>query len=304
MQPARSIVVLLLFVLAACGGTADSPPQPDPAEATTHSRHVPLEGQSNFRDLGGYETEDGRTVKWGQVYRSGRMPDLTDEDVARLEELEIETVITFLVPEEIERHGADRLPEGARELRLPIRGERAEELSLQVGTAIRTGDFEAVTPDLNTEFHRLLMDDGREEFAAVLRELADPANRPLVYHCSQGVHRAGTATAILLAALGVPWETIREDYLLSNVYRADEIASSLDRIRQQAAANGGVAPEEVDMTNVEAFYNLEGRYLDGVVERAVEEYGSMENFIRDGLGVTDEEVQRLREELLVDPSYP
>lgn len=136
-------------------------------------------------------------------------------------------------------------------------------------------------------------------YAAVLRELADPSNRPLVFHCSHGVHRTGTATAILLSALGVPWETIREDYLLSNEYRAEEVEARLDRIRHKVAQDRGISPEQVDMTNVEAFYLLEGHYIDGALEQAVEEYGSMERYIRDGLGITDEEVARLREELLV-----
>jgi protein-tyrosine phosphatase len=227
------------------------------------------------------------------------MPDLSDADLDRLEDLGIRTVVTFLVPKEIEVYGADRLPDGARELRLPIIGERAEELSLLAGEAIRSGDFSVITPELNTEFHRLLLDDGREVYAAVLRELADPSNRPLVFHCSHGVHRTGTATAILLSALGVPWETIREDYLLSNEYRAEEVESRLDRIRHKVAQDRGISPEQVDMTNVEAFYLLEGFYIDGALEQAVEEYGSMERYIRDGLGITDEEVQRLRGELLV-----
>jgi protein-tyrosine phosphatase len=291
-------IVILLVSLVTCA-PSDAPQQREPVtDKVAHSRHVPLEGQPNFRDVGGYETADGRTVKWGQVYRSGQMPDLTDADVERLEALGLSTVVTFLVPKEIEKYGADRMPEGAREVRLPITGELAEELSLQAGRAIQTGDFSGLPADLNPEFHRLLLDDGREEYAALLRELSDPSNRPLVYHCSHGVHRTGTATAILLSALGVPWETIREDYLLSNVYRAEEIEEQLERIRNKVASDKGIPPEEVDMTDADAFFKLEGHYIDGTLEKAVEAHGSMEAYIRDGLRLTDEEIERLRGELL------
>jgi protein-tyrosine phosphatase len=260
-----------------------------------------LEGQPNFRDLGGYRTADGRTVKWGEVYRSGELGTLTDGDVGALEALELRTVVNFLLPEEIEKHGVDRLPEGTRTVSASISSDRAASLTRQVQQSIKTGDFDGVPPDLNPEFHRILLDDGSEQYAALLREVADPANRPLAFHCSHGIHRTGTATAILLSALGVPWETIRADYLLSNEYRSEEIESQLQRIRQATAARRGIPPEEVDMTNVEAFYVLDGSYVDGSLERAVEAYGSMDGYIRDGLGLTDEDVERLRSQLLESP---
>jgi len=284
---------LLLVLATACGA-----PQAVDDSAGERSRHVPLEGQPNFRDLGGYRTADGRTVKWGEVYRSGELGQLTDDDVTVLGALELRTVVSFLLPEEIAKHGPDRLPESARGVSSPISSARAAQLTKQVQESIKTGDFENVPPDLNPEFHRILLDDGSEQYAALLREIADPANRPLAFHCSHGIHRTGTATAILLSALGVPWETIRADYLLSNEYRSEEIEKQLERIRQSTAARDGIPPEEVDMTNVEAFYVLEGSYVDGSLERAVEAYGSMDGYIRDGLGLTDDEVERLRNELL------
>ena len=297
--------ILAVALLAGCSGGEDAASrepgggEPGPAESgAVPQRHIPREGQPNFRDLGGYETADGHTVKWGEVFRSGELPELTDEDVARLEDLGLRTVVNFLLPEEIEMHGPDRLPAGVREVPQAIAGERAAELSLAAQEAIRSGQFEDLPPEMNPKFHRLLLEEGKAEYAALIRELMDPANRPLAYHCSHGVHRTGTASAILLSALGVPWETVREDYLLSNTYRAEEIEAQLTRIRQAVATSRGVDPGEVDMTNVEAFYVLDGAYIDGSLEQAIEQYGSMEGYIRDGLSISDEEIQLLRAELL------
>ena len=101
---------------------AAPPSEPQVEEATAPERHVALAGQSNFRDLGGYQTTDGRSLKWGEVYRSGELPHLTDEDVATLKELEMRTVVNFLLPEEIEQNGRDRLPADTREVSQSISG--------------------------------------------------------------------------------------------------------------------------------------------------------------------------------------
>jgi protein-tyrosine phosphatase len=292
------IAVTLMVFAVGCGGAPDSVvPTPLP-ESPAPERHVALDGQPNFRDLGGYGTADGRTVKWGEVYRSGELPRLSDEDVAKLEELDIRTVVNFQTEEEIEARGQDRVPAHTVEVPLPMEAGNLGDLAAVVHEARTTGDFSDVPPDLNPEIHRRLMVEANEHYAVLLREIADPASRPLVFHCSHGIHRTGTGTAILLSALGVPWEIVREDYLLSNTYRRKEIDRRLVQLRDLYAETNGIPPEEVDTTNMEAFYVLQGAYIDAALEQAVQDYGSMDAFIRDGLGITDEEVARLQEQLL------
>lgn len=268
-----------------------------PAFAATE-RHVELDGQSNFRDIGGYLTTDGRRVKWGQIYRSGELHELSDADVKKLEAMGIKAVANFLTEREIESRGHDRLPEGVREIPLPMEAGNLGDLAAVVNEARGTGDFSKVPVELNPEIHRILMDEGREYYATLPRELADPVNRPMVYHCSHGVHRTGTATAILLSALGVPWETVREDYLLSNKYREKEISRRVNELQQLAADTLLVETEQVDMTNIEAFYILEPEYIDASLDEAVKRYGSMEEYIRKGLGISDKELANLRNQLL------
>jgi len=294
---ATTIAVLTVLVIACDRAPEPAATTPVPATAEPE-RHVALDGQPNFRDLGGYETADGRTVRWGEVYRSGELPRLSDDDEAKLEELEIQTVVSFLTEKEIEARGPDRLPAGTVEVPLPMEAGNLGDLTDVVREARSTGDFSQVPPDINPDIHRRLMVEAQEHYAALLREISDPASRPLVFHCSHGIHRTGTATAILLSTLGVPWETIREDYLLSNTYRQEEINHRLAQLRDLYAENNGIPPEEVDTTNMDAFYILQGAYIDAALEQAVEEYGSMEAYIRDGLGISDEEVEQLRSQLL------
>lgn len=299
-----ALAIHLMVGLLITVGCRESPD--DTSAAKVHagsglrSRLLPLEGQPNFRDLGGYKTADGRTVKWGQVFRSGELSRLSDQDVSRLDELGIRTVANFLTEADMAERGPDRLPEGVKKLPLPMESGSLGELTQVISAARRTGDFSKVPPDLNPEIHRRLMDEGREYYATLLRELVAPGNRPLVFHCSHGVHRAGTAAAILLSALGVPWETIREDYLLSNGARKDEIEQRIGQLKKLDAENRGIPIGEVNTTNLEAFYVLKGFYIDAALDQAVKDYGSMDAYIREGLGLSERDIERLRSELLDD----
>lgn len=288
-----STLLSITAVFVGCSPTAE-----ESSASDTPVRHIQLEGEPNFRDLGGYKTVDGRTVKWRQVFRTGELGKLTDADVEKLEELKLKTMVNFLLPEEIEQHGEDHLPEGTESILDPITGKRSAELSLVAQKAIRTADFDSLPAEINLEIHAILMDEAKEQYARLLRTLADPDKRPAAFHCSHGVHRTGTASAILLSALGVPWETIRQDYVLTNEVRPDYNEATFDKLRAMAAKKRNIAPDEVDMTNLKAFYILEGAYIDGALKAAEAEYGSMEAYIRDGLGISDQEIQALRAELL------
>ena len=261
-------------------------------------RRIALEGQANFRDLGGYHTADGRTVKWRQLFRSGRLANLTDEDVSRLEDLGIRTVVTLLTEVDVEAYGPDRLPAGVRLLSLPIDSEAATDLANRAREALLSGDFSQIPAEINPEIHRLVIREGQEQYAALLRAIADPANRPLVFHCSHGVHRTGTGAAILLAALGVPWATIREDYLLSNVYRREEVTTRLDQMRHMAAEKRGIRPEQVDMRDMEAFMIQQGAYIDASYDEIVKDYDTLGRFFSEGLRLDKEALRQLQDELL------
>ena len=112
------------------------------------------------------------------------------------------------------------------------------------------------------------------------------------------MHRTGTGAAILLSALGVPWEAVREDYLLSNKYRHDEVQKRLGQLRIMAASKKGIPEEQVDMSNMEGFLIQHGSYIDASYDEMVEEYGAVDSYVRDGLGLSEEEIQRLQDELL------
>lgn len=261
-----------------------------------------LEGQPNFRDLGGYQTSDGRMLSKGMVFRSGELPRTTDADLKTLEELGVRTVVNFLTEGEIEYRGPDRLPEGVREISLPITGEvnGIPDAANKLVEARKTGDFRSFPPEFNPLVHEELVGGlADKQYAALFDILSDEANYPIVFHCSHGIHRTGTAAALVLTALGVPWETVREDYLLSNAMRADEVAPRILQLNDLANETE-MTPEQrsENASAIAAFYLLEPEYIDASRSEAEDRFGSLENYIERALNQSPSDLANLKTLLL------
>ena len=261
-------------------------------------RMIDLDGQSNFRDIGGYKTEDGHTLKMGKVYRSGELPKLSESDVEKLRALKVNVVVNFLLKEEIEKTGQDRFPEGTKEVLIPISTEEAKSLVQEANKARKTGDFSKLPVELNPFVHKVLPKAGASSYATLIREIIKNKDGALVYHCSHGVHRTGTATAIILSLLGVPWDSVREDYLLSNIARKKEVDKRIVQLGKMTAKTQGISFDEVDMTNIRAFYILKGDYIDATRDEIMKKYGSFENYATKELGLTRKEISALKDALL------
>jgi len=258
-------------------------------------RHVPLTGQPNFRDLGGYPAADGRRVKRGLVYRSGELSQLSEEDVDKLRGLDIRAVVDLRSPQEVSARGQGRLPAGARIVALPV---ASSDFFAELIPMFLKGDFSEVPPDLLDRVNRMLVRDFTAQYAGLLRALCDPANRPLVFHCTQGKDRAGFGAAMVLSALGVAWDTVVEDYLLSNHFRKDENDKMLDMIRRFAARQGGAEGEAMALSRVEGLLYVKEQSLQAAHAEIVERHGSVEGFLVEGLGCSAADLQNLRDDLL------
>lgn len=265
-------------------------------EIQTIPTKISLEGQANFRDLGGYKTDDGRSIKYGMLYRSGTLSKLTDSDITKLEELRIKTVVNFLTEEERQARGEDRLPKGVKTIFLPISGENNE--ANLVLEARQTGDFTEVPKDFNYKIHDLLTGAGEEAYAGLFDVLSKSENYPVVFHCSHGVHRTGTASALVLSALGVKWEVIEKDYMLSNDFRKTEIDHRIEELEKIAAQNPIIEDRKSNSQNIEAFYRLKPEYIEGTKKAVERDYGGFDSYFK-ALGIGVSEKQKMQNRLIV-----
>ena len=240
---------------------------------------VPLEGGSNFRDLGGYRTEEGRTVRRNAVFRSAHLGGLTDADRAALARLGVRTIVDLRGVSE-----AAETPHLVDGLSCRIVGAHIEpRLNEKLRAAIDQG---TATPFLAMQF---LTDHYRDYprrcapgFRTLFATLSDGQHRPLVFHCTAGKDRTGFASALLLTLLGVPWETVLEDYLHTNVVWTGHI---------------GRYPE-LDIDTRAAIIEARRPYLEAAFEVVRADYGSPEAFAEKALGLDAAARERLRADLL------
>jgi protein-tyrosine phosphatase len=263
-------------------------------DVTVAERRVPLEGVPNFRDLGGYETEDGRHVRWGRLFRSGALVDLTAADEAVVEGLGIALVCDLRSDGEVEEEPDPDL--GADELRLAVTDESVDVQAIT--DAVLAGDLDAISPDLLLEGMPAIATEFPDAWRSLLERLADGTSGPTVVHCTAGKDRAGWASALVLRALGVPEETVMEDYLLSNDLLAESNEATVAQVRTVVAGVQGVPEDQVDMSNLIALLEVRPEYLQAAFDAVDAEYGDFDTYLTEGLGVSEETLAALRDALV------
>lgn len=240
---------------------------------------VSLEGGSNFRDLGGYATADGRTVRRGTVFRSAHLGTLTGADRRALGTLGVRTIVDLRGVSEAA--GTPHLVDGVG---CRIVGAHIEP---GVGEKIRGAVADgSANPHLMmrflTEHYRDYPRRCTPGFRTLFATLSDGAHRPLVFHCTAGKDRTGFASALLLTLLGVPWETVMEDYLRTNDLWIGH--------------HGGYP--ELDIDTRAAIVEARTPYLEAAFEVVRTDHGSPEAFADKALGLGPSGLARLRSDLL------
>ena len=245
---------------------------------------IHLEGTSNTRDIGGYPTTDGRIVEFGQIYRSDKLSRLTADDFAELEALGVKTVIDLRTQRE---HDHDPTvwqgEQPPRFVHLPI-GDADDPWYRKQRHMVKKNRFsEAQSMGHMVDGYRMIADIGESSYRQLMDIVRDPANHPLLIHCTAGKDRSGVAVALILEALGVDRETIMDEYLLTNdINRAAEKAELMAKSRRD---NGGRRAGRTP--TAEAWFPLIGvdeEMLETYWAHIDEGYGSMDAYLAE-LGV-------------------
>ena len=184
----------------------------------SYPRHIKFESVSNFRDLGGYQAKDSRTLAWRRLFRSGYLHPMTERDSTRLkEEIKLTSVIDLRNDKELQQLKEVSLlnDAGIKYFNVPFISYSEEQLLYHVYHDFLNMGEVYLFNIRHKEYGRQIID--------AMEIITEPANLPLLFHCGAGKDRSGVMAAFILSVLGVDDNDIIADYILSAPYMKDLI---------------------------------------------------------------------------------
>ena len=253
------------------------------------STAIPFERLSNTRDLGGMIGFGGKKIVPGKLIRSGNLSRASEADKVKMAEM-LSTIVDFR--SEVERReqpdpvidGVENLPIQAVEDKAP--GVTREQESDQMIVRMMKDREIARNYMLQTYRDVITSEFSLSQYGKFLKVLLEGRPKAILWHCTAGKDRAGMAAFFVEMVLGVPEEVIRADYMSSNDHLAKEVAVLAKMIAQQLG--------DPDPVAIEYMFGAKEEYLELVEETVKEAYGNYDGFLRKGLKLTDEDIEKLR----------
>jgi protein-tyrosine phosphatase len=274
--------VVFMAVIATSSWALTNPVE---ANALPGERVIRLEGTTNTRDIGGYQTGDMDTIRWGQIIRSDNLSRLTAGDFEKLEEMELKTVIDLRSKQERDHSPTvwqgDNPPQF---LHFPIGDSKNEWFAAQKKMMKKNRFTKEQSLEHMVEGYRMIAEEGTSSYQNLMEVVLDESNWPVLIHCTAGKDRSGIGIALIMEALGVDRETIVEEYLLTNeVSRINDKAVFLSK-QSKSSARGSRFSKGASASAWLPIVGVDASMLEAYYASVDENYGSMDAFLTE-LGV-------------------
>ena len=263
-----------------------------PRQITQTGQSLGIKSVPNLRDLGGYQTSEGATVAGGLVYRSNQLHHISQGDMKQIADLNLKYVYDLRTYDEMKSR-PEELPPTVSHVWLDVLAD-----SPQAGPAMleklmkdpkvanaELGDGKAAEGFKNSYREFVSLPSAQREYRKLFLSLANENMLPALFHCTTGKDRTGWAAAAFLTLLGVPKDVVMEDYLRSNDY----IIPKYRKVIEGAVASG--IDEEIPL----AILGVKEEYLEAGFEEMEKQYGTIEKYFSEGLGIDATEQKALRD---------
>ena len=264
------------------------------------SRLVIFDQLRNTRDLGGMETMNGRRIIQGKLYRSGHLNSLSQSDTDKLARI-APVIIDFRTDAERKEQPDQEIP-GTETIHIPVVDDLTAGISREQGSLMEMFRRFILSPEeakqyMCNMYRAFVSDKSAGKYAAFTDQLLSVQDKAVLWHCTAGKDRAGIASVIVEEILGIPRDAIISDYLKTNEYIEQDNRILSSYIKKQCGTDDPKADE-----SLRYLFGAEREYIETYYQAVNEKYGSMDRFIRDGLRITPEGLERMKEKYLTASS--
>lgn len=271
------------------------------------TRLVNLDGTDNFRDCGGYETIDGRRVKWGLLYRSDQLSNISERDITILENMGLKTIVDYRSISEVALAPDKKIPgtnvysldPNAKIAQLAAGSLDKNNMNKSLLDLLKENQF---NPDkygdpeesMYKQYKRLIYSDSSKKVYRKLIELAlNEHNVPLVQHCRGGKDRTGIGVAIILLALGVREESVIYDYTLTAQYRVSKNKRQMHMYKKYTQ-------DEKTLKLLFTLQQSKAKYIKTALNEMKKSYGSIDLYLKEALGIDQNMKEQLKKIFLYE----
>ncbi|EAD5686751.1 tyrosine-protein phosphatase [Listeria innocua] len=252
---------------------------------------IKLQGAVNVRDLGGYKTTDGLTIKPHKLIRSAELATLSDSDKKKLvNTYDLSHIVDFRTNTEVKAKPDPELT-GVDYTHDSVMKDNGASTSTQDLTASLAKMDNPETFLINANKSFVTDETSIQAYKEFFEILLANQDGSVLWHCTAGKDRAGFGTALVLSALGVDKNTVIDDYMLSNKYRASENEKAI-----QAVAAKTDNKKVID--GMTAVMEVRESYINAAFDEIDAKYGSMDNFLKEKLGLTNDKKEQLKKAYL------
>ena len=245
---------------------------------------------SNFREFGGYTTNNGEVIQFGKLFRSGHLANASSRDLDKLSKLGIRTIIDLRTQFESNYH-PDRLPvdDGIQSFHIPINDSNIAKLFRENLPELQKLAENSTAHDIMIQIYQNFITKFTNEFREFIHTVLEYGDDPILWHCTGGKDRTGFASALILKILDVPDEKIYDDFLLSRIH--------MERLKWELLILGlkcGMKTKKF----VKGLIGINRNWLETSFKVIDQQWGSFDNYIHDGLNLTEENINTLKTKLL------
>jgi protein-tyrosine phosphatase len=250
-------------------------------------------GVANFRDIGGYSVGSGHKIKSGVLFRSGELSGLTPADQEMINRLNIRYEIDLRTDAERSANPSNWGKKAPQVISISVGMPRESTPQASIVQFSELKDAEQAKMQMAQTTGNLAI-NGAADIGKVLGELAKETG-PSLIHCTAGKDRTGVTVAILMTLLGASREDVYHEYLRSN----ESVDAQVRRQKAREQSGKDVnALSGIDPTVLKAMMGTDPSYMDAVFRDVNAKYGSFDNYTRDGLKLTADQIARLRKNLI------